>query len=164
MAVTLSPRLGITRWSAGADPLSRAQLDADHAALDLLTALDAQGTLAARPAAGIRGRYYYATDTGILSRDTGAAWVSVNDHGGLVGLTDDDHPQYHNDARGDARYPRLTVLTADGDLVTRAAGAWSRVPLGAALSQLRVNAAGTAVEYAAPAATGIARTFLTMGA
>jgi hypothetical protein len=26
------------------------------------------------------------------------------DHGGLVGLTDDDHPQYFNQSRGDARY------------------------------------------------------------
>lgn len=26
------------------------------------------------------------------------------DHGSLTGLEDDDHPQYHNDARGDARY------------------------------------------------------------
>lgn len=28
----------------------------------------------------------------------------VSDHGSLSGLSDDDHPQYHNDARGDARY------------------------------------------------------------
>lgn len=28
----------------------------------------------------------------------------VTDHGALTGLSDDDHPQYHNDARGDARY------------------------------------------------------------
>lgn len=28
----------------------------------------------------------------------------VTDHGALTGLTDDDHSQYHNDARGDARY------------------------------------------------------------
>lgn len=26
------------------------------------------------------------------------------DHGGLAGLSDDDHSQYHNDTRGDARY------------------------------------------------------------
>lgn len=30
----------------------------------------------------------------------------VTDHGALIGLGNDDHPQYHNDARGDARYPR----------------------------------------------------------
>jgi hypothetical protein len=28
----------------------------------------------------------------------------IADHGTLLGLGDDDHPQYHNDARGDARY------------------------------------------------------------
>ena len=28
----------------------------------------------------------------------------TTDHGELTGLSDDDHPQYHNDARGDARY------------------------------------------------------------
>ena len=30
-----------------------------------------------------------------------------SDHGALTGLLDDDHPQYHNDARGDARYSLL---------------------------------------------------------
>lgn len=39
-------------------------------------------------------------------RDDGT-WVlptDTTDHGALTGLGDDDHPQYHNDARGDARY------------------------------------------------------------
>jgi len=30
--------------------------------------------------------------------------VGVSDHGALTGLADDDHTQYHTDARGDARY------------------------------------------------------------
>lgn len=30
--------------------------------------------------------------------------AASGDHGALTGLTDDDHPQYHNDTRGDARY------------------------------------------------------------
>jgi hypothetical protein len=30
--------------------------------------------------------------------------VGVTDHGGLSGLGDDDHPQYHNNSRGDERY------------------------------------------------------------
>ena len=38
-------------------------------------ALDASGTLAARPAAGVAGRYYYATDIGQIFRDTGSAWL-----------------------------------------------------------------------------------------
>ncbi len=33
--------------------------------------------------------------------DTGGG---TSDHGALTGLTDDDHSQYHNDTRGDARY------------------------------------------------------------
>ena len=32
----------------------------------------------------------------------------ATDHGGLTGLADDDHTQYHNDTRGDARYPPTT--------------------------------------------------------
>lgn len=37
------------------------------------------------------------------------------DHGGLSGLSDDDHSQYHNDTRGDARYLKLD---ASNDPVT----------------------------------------------
>lgn len=33
--------------------------------------------------------------------------TGVSDHGALTGLSDDDHTQYHNDARGDARYSQL---------------------------------------------------------
>lgn len=44
--------------------------------------------------------------------DTTAEWVDQNtvDHGGFGGLGDDDHAQYHNDARGDARYYTETEL------------------------------------------------------
>jgi hypothetical protein len=37
-----------------------------------------------------------------------------SDHGALTGLEDDDHPHYHNDARGDARY--YTKSQVDGAL------------------------------------------------
>lgn len=33
-----------------------------------------------------------------------------NDHGAFIGLGDDDHTQYHNDARGDARYYTKTLM------------------------------------------------------
>lgn len=36
----------------------------------------------------------------------------VTDHGLLTGLLDDDHPQYHNDSRGDARYYTKTQVDA----------------------------------------------------
>jgi len=39
------------------------------------------------------------------------------DHGGLQGLTDDDHTQYYNQARGDARYERYLGLPAANDYV-----------------------------------------------
>lgn len=35
---------------------------------------------------------------------SGGGSGGTSDHGALSGLGDDDHPQYHNDARGDARY------------------------------------------------------------
>ena len=44
-------------------------------------------------------------------RWNGSAWVffgTTIDHGNLAGTGDDDHTQYHNDARGDARYFRET--------------------------------------------------------
>lgn len=36
----------------------------------------------------------------------------ATDHGALTGLADDDHTQYHNDARGDARYAALSHTQA----------------------------------------------------
>lgn len=44
----------------------------------------------------------------------------ASDHGALTGLADDDHPQYHNNARGDARY---AALGHDHDADYEAAGA-----------------------------------------
>lgn len=41
----------------------------------------------------------------------------VTDHGALTGLGDDDHTQYHTDARGDARYwPLSTDLATQAEL------------------------------------------------
>lgn len=41
-----------------------------------------------------------------------AASASISDHGTLSGLGDDDHQQYFNQARGDARYLGLTAAAA----------------------------------------------------
>ena len=41
----------------------------------------------------------------------------ASDHGALTGLSDDDHTQYHNDARGDARYytkAQLSTVATSG--------------------------------------------------
>jgi hypothetical protein len=39
---------------------------------------------------------------------TGGGGGGVTDHGALTGLADEDHSQYHNDTRGDARYSQLS--------------------------------------------------------
>lgn len=77
MPITDSPRLGLTRWSDPTDPFRRSQIDADNAQLDATVAAYGQGTFNARPAAGLEGRFYYATDTATLYYDTGAAWKSL---------------------------------------------------------------------------------------
>jgi hypothetical protein len=78
MAVTTSPRMGVTRWSNSAtDPITRAQMDASHASLEALAARDEQGLDLARPAPALQGRYYFATDATKLYRDSGAAWTQI---------------------------------------------------------------------------------------
>ena len=42
--------------------------------------------------------------------------ADVTDHGALSGLSDDDHTQYHNDARGDLRYANKTHSHSIADL------------------------------------------------
>ncbi|WP_228235945.1 hypothetical protein [Allomuricauda sp. M10] len=80
-----------------------------NAALDLLPAPD-----------GYK-RYEFATD-GVIS----GGGSGVTDHGLLTGLLDDDHTQYHNDARAlawlNALYPNLdTDATDDFD------GSWANI-------------------------------------
>ena len=43
--------------------------------------------------------------------------LGVTDHGALTGLSDDDHPQYHNDARGDLRYAPLAHGHPQSDVI-----------------------------------------------
>ena len=50
---------------------------------------------------------YNGADLALLS-DTGGG--GVTDHGALTGLGDDDHPQYLNETRGDARYAQTGDL------------------------------------------------------
>lgn len=58
-------------------------------------------------------------ESGLLLRWNGSAWGNLGlsvDHGSLAGLGDDDHAQYHNDARGDVRYYTKTehIATSAG--------------------------------------------------
>lgn len=71
------------------------------AELVLGSAVIMAGTEAARPAASLAGRLYFATDTLRLFRDTGAAWTTVSvgalaelaerAHSSLTGVGIDDH-------------------------------------------------------------------------
>ncbi|MGE3907966.1 MAG: hypothetical protein AB7K36_01350 [Chloroflexota bacterium] len=87
-------------------------------------------TVALPPLASGDGRYLRIDgDQGLTPEQQ--AWAQYNantgpsgpggasDHGALTGLADDDHPQYHNDARGDARYDALG--TAAGAVSAHAA-------------------------------------------
>ena len=56
-------------------------------------------------------------DEGMMYHYDGTDWAivatsGVTNHGALTGLADDDHPQYHNDARGDVRYYTKTQVDA----------------------------------------------------
>ena len=77
-----------------------------HAATDIVS-----GTIAtARLGSGT------ANSSSFLRGDQTWQTISsgVTDHGALTGLADDDHSQYHTDARGDARYLRLAGGTVTG--------------------------------------------------
>lgn len=58
--------------------------------------------------------------------DYNTQWVTsssgTSDHGLLTGLADDDHTQYHTDARGDARYSLLGHTHSYEPLITKTAG------------------------------------------
>lgn len=85
--------------------------------------------------------------------DGKAKWTTggggVSDHGSLTGLADDDHTQYHNDARGDARYWRLsTDLATQAELDTHTGDA-TDAHAGTAITNTPAgNIAATTVEAA----------------
>lgn len=57
--------------------------------------------------------------------DTPSGGGGTSDHGALTGLADDDHTQYHTDARGDARY--YTQSQVDSSLSGKADSAHTHV-------------------------------------
>lgn len=115
------------RWDGVLGTLVNSDFELDDLLLALETDLEAQIALKADL---VHTHALSAlTQSGAILNDViqwnGSAWVpsasgggGVTDHGLLTGLADDDHTQYHNDARGDARYYTKTQLDA-GQLDTR---------------------------------------------
>jgi len=85
---------------------------------NLSSSLEDYGTTANRPTKMLWiGRRYFDTTLNAPVWWDGSAWIAgsgggggVTDHGALTGLADDDHTQYFNTTRGDARYSLTTHL------------------------------------------------------
>lgn len=93
------------------------------------------------------GRYTQPNSLpGIIAQNSGQV-----DHGQLQGLADDDHSQYHNDTRGDARYVRLSTLTTKGDIYGRSSSAVTRLGVGSNGQVLTADSgAATGLAWATP--------------
>lgn len=77
MTVSLTTRLGLTRWSSDLDAWSREQIDGNMGALEALAIIGTQGPEASRPAAGVQRRLYLTNDTERLYLDDGDKWLEV---------------------------------------------------------------------------------------
>jgi microcystin-dependent protein len=79
MPETASARLGLVGPSA-TDLVSQGDdiIRAIVAQLEVVAARIDYGSAASRPAAGIVNRFYRSSDTGVLSLDTGSAWIDLN--------------------------------------------------------------------------------------
>lgn len=81
----------------------------------------------------------------LSSRQSDTEAQLVTDHGALSGLGDDDHNQYHNDTRGDARYYTETELNAgqlDGRYFTESEHLNASAGVGDAGKPIKLDAAG----------------------
>lgn len=70
-------------FATASGTVSLSLLDADFSAISgyVNTREISIGTAAARPAAAVAGRWYFASDTGLLYVDTGSAWTQVGNTG-----------------------------------------------------------------------------------
>ena len=98
----------------------------------------------------------WIADENIAVAFDGAAWTTlsggggVTAHSGLTGLSADDHPQYHNNARGDVRYTPINPATLG---VNATADTTNKFAVGSAASlfnnignghQIKINKAAAA--------------------
>lgn len=88
------------------------------------------------PASGDGASSKFLKADGTWSVPTGSG---VTDHGALTGLADDDHTQYHNDARGDARYTPIAPTTLG---INTTADTTDRLSVVSAQTHLKHDATG----------------------
>lgn len=138
--------------------------------------IDAKGDLIVGAGNDIPDRLPVGEDGLFLAADSteplGVKWAAgggggggTSDHGALVGLGDDDHPQYHNEERGDLRYWQLstdlatqaeldaveaTIPTTASDVpIVDAAGDFDATDVEGALAELQADAEADAAALAA---------------
>ncbi len=81
MSVTQTTRLGIYRWSSGADSFTRSQLDTSHEQIEALAAGFLQDTTRPLPATKYKGFFHYNTATQAISYCDGSQWIGMNSFG-----------------------------------------------------------------------------------
>lgn len=92
---------GLSNHAGASDPHPQYTTAAEAGALD--TAAVAAHVAAVDP----HPIYLTQAEADALYAAQGSGGVGITDHGLLTGLADDDHTQYHNNTRGDARYSLL---------------------------------------------------------
>ena len=96
---------------------------------------------------GSTGTTLYVKESGTGNTGWVAVAAGVTAHSALTGLAADDHPQYHNDARGDARYQAI----GDSGLLAVTAYEPSPVDINSTSATLSdVDATNLAVTFTVP--------------
>lgn len=111
--------------NGGADEISVAGLSGKLA--DLQDAGWLQGREVASTAPSDGQVLAWVAGTSKWTPSAGGGGGGVTDHGALTGLADDDHTQYHTDARGDARYALTAAGVTGGNAHTHSGSPTSQV-------------------------------------
>jgi hypothetical protein len=98
-----------------------------------------------------------ATEDGWQYVPNGGGTGGVTDHGLLTGLNDDDHTQYHTDARGDLRYAPIANSVTNGDTHDHSGGDGAQIAY-SSLSGLPTLGTAAATDSTAYDAAGSATT------